>query len=580
MMLFSLVVFGLIYWFYIGPGSHGKKAPSLPPISFEPVSGSTGSGKPIQCKNPANGAILGTLNSYTVEEVENACKLAKEAQKEWAKTDFAERNAVLQDLLDYVVAHRDELARIAVEDSGKTLMEAISGEILTTCEKLRWMILNGARYLKPEYRSAPLLLCIKSARVEYHPLGVVAAIVPFNYPIHNVMSAVSSILFSGNAAVVKVSEFASWSSVHLSNVIKQILANRGHSPDLVQIIHGYGETGAALCSSKNVNKILFIGSPETGSKVMAAAAKNLTPVILELGGKDPFIVLEDADLDHAVDVALRGIFFNSGQNCLAAERFYVHEKIYDIFVKRVEDIVKDFRQGNPLTSCVDIGCMTGSQQFEKLESMIEDAVSKGARLLTGGKRTPESNFFPPTIIADASHSMEVVIEEAFGPIMTIIKFKSDEEVVSLANGTRYGLGMSIFSSNYQRASAISSQIDSGMVTINDFGLAYLIQSLPFGGVKHSGFSKFNGIEGLREFTYIKTIVSDRFGMLAKAPRFVRFPAQAGSPLIMSNILAIIYSIGLSEKLKATKDLIHALIFPPVPKENSADLQNSTKSKSD
>jgi len=532
---------------YLGPGSNARSKPQLPPVQDKGML--MGSGSEIPCRNPADGLLTGTLRSFTPEEVELSCLRAKEAQQSWSKTSFEERRAVLQDMLDFVVKNQDELAHAASLDSGKTLLEAVSGEILPTLEKLRWMIFNAAQYLAPERRSPPLLLFVKEAYVEYIPLGVVGAIVPFNYPVHNVFSAVSSIIFTGNGAVVKVSEHASWSSQYLGKVLRGILAKRGHNPELVHIITGYGETGNALCSSKNINKILFIGSPEVGKLVMAAASKNLTPVILELGGKDPFIVLEDADLDHALDNALRGIYFNQGQNCLAAERFYIHADVYDAFVTSIAARVNSLRQGNSFNEPCDVGCLTNKAQVNKLLAMIQDAKSKGASVLAGGDINPRLNgTLMPTVIAHANHSMDIVNEEAFGPIMTIIKFSNDEDLLKMVNSTRYALGMSIYSKDYSRAKRLASCIDAGMVTINDFGLSYLIQALPFGGVKDSGFGKFNGPEGLRAFCLQRTVVSDRFGMLAKTPSFLQYPVPVVSKDLMVLILQLIYQVDLTKRL--------------------------------
>jgi acyl-CoA reductase-like NAD-dependent aldehyde dehydrogenase len=314
-------------------------------------------------------------------------------------------------------------------------------------------------------------------------------------------------VFAGNAAVVKVSEWATASRQRFDGVFRQLLARRGWSPDLVQLLPGYGDTGAALCRSPRVGKILFIGSPATGKRVMSAASAQLTPVVLELGGKDPFIVLPDAEFDHAVEVALRGVFINNGQNCLAAERLYIHRSIYDKFREEILRRARELRLGVPpcLRAAgdeqgegqVDCGAMTMPGQVEIVASLVSDALDRGARLLLGGiSRLPSEQegeerhrlFFPPTILADVTHEMRIVNEEAFGPVMLLIPFDSDAQLVEMANGTGYGLGGSIFSTDYARAERIGKQISSGMLTINDFGLGYLIQSLPFGGCKVCTFA--------------------------------------------------------------------------------------------
>jgi len=364
---------------------------------------------------------------------------------------------------------------------------------------------------------------------------------------------VSAALFAGNAAVVKVSEFALGSKDDFEEIFRKVLANRGYNPDLVTLLAGEGDTGAALVRS-GVDKILFIGSPETGKKVMNGAAEKLTPVILELGGKDPFIVLDDAELDQAAEIAVRGVFVNCGQNCIAAERLYVHERVFDRFEAKVVAKVRALRQGPSISGgCFDCGSMTMPRQVEIVEELVKDAVNRGAKVLAGGERNsehPEGLFYKPTVLSNVDHSMDIVKKEAFGPVMLLIKFSTDKEVIEMANDSEYALGCSIFSTNYQRAEAIAKCIVSGMVTVNDFGVGYLIQSLPFGGTKMSGFGRFNGPEGLREFSRIKSVVTDRFPIRTKPPRFTSYPVPENASAVVGSAIHVFYSgEGILVKLK-------------------------------
>jgi len=342
--LFDLFLLYVLYklgrWLYSLRDKHKKRSPR----TFELSSKHFGKGKSIACFNPGTGETNGEVKCYTREEVDEVVKRARVAYEEWKNTSFKERRAVLSDLLAAILENQEEICRYSIQDSGKTSLEAKYGEILTTCEKLRYLINHGADSLKPESRTPPLLLFLKKARVEYYPIGIVGIIVPWNYPFHNVASAVSAALFAGNAAVVKVSECSLGSKDYFEGLFRQVLAKRGYNPELVTLMAGEGETGAALVEAE-IDKVLFIGSPATGKRVMTSAAKNLTPVILELGGKDPFIVLDDAELDQATQVALRGSFVNCGQNCIAAERIYVQEGVYGQFVDAVSKIVKNFKQG-------------------------------------------------------------------------------------------------------------------------------------------------------------------------------------------------------------------------------------------
>jgi acyl-CoA reductase-like NAD-dependent aldehyde dehydrogenase len=522
-----------------------KAIPKMAPRSYKLSSTEFAKGEVMHAINPATGEHICDVHSYTAEDVVEVVKRARVAQAEWAETSFDERRAVLADLLHTIVRNQDQICRLSMQDTGKTKMEAEYGEVLTTCEKIRHLIRNGEAALKPEGRSAPLLLFLKKARVEYYPLGVIGIIIPWNYPFHNVASAVVAALFTGNAAVVKVSEFSLSSKDYFEELFRKVLADRGHNPDLVTLMTGGGETGAALVQS-GVDKILFIGSPQTGKRIMAGAAATLTPVILELGGKDPLIVLEDADFDHAVEVALRGVFVNCGQNCIAAERIYVSEKIFDKFEKVVAEKVNAFRQGPAiLGKCTyDCGSMTMPRQLEIVDELVQDAVKNGAKILAGGERNQEFSeglFYKPTVLSNVHQNMRIVNEEAFGPVMLLIKFKSDDEVIKMANGTPYALGCSIISNDLKRAERLAKKIVSGMVTINDFGVSYLIQNLPFGGVNISGFGRFNGPEGLREFSRTKSVVTDRFpGVLTKAPRFTRYPIPDAAPALVQSAICLFY----------------------------------------
>jgi len=541
--LWDVLLFTLLFAIcsHLYSALRGSRGSGKAARTFEP---SSGTGKELKAVNPATNEILTTVRAYTPSEVEECVRRARLAQMEWAETSFAERREVLRDLLHAVVANQDRICQLSMEDTGKTRMEAEYGEILTTCEKIRHIIRYGEDALKSESRGVPLLLFLKKAWVEYHPMGVIGVIVPWNYPFHNVASAAVAALFAGNAAVIKVSEFSLSSKDYFERLFREVLAARGHNPDLVTLLVGEGETGAALVKS-GVDKILFIGSPAVGKRVMEGASANLTPVILELGGKDPFIVLEDADLEHATEVALRGVFVNCGQNCIAAERIYVHQRILSQFEAIVAQKVAAFRQGASVNGgCFDVGSMTMPRQLEIVDELVQDAIKNGAKALAGGQRDqdqPEGLFYRPTVLSQVRQSMRIVNEEVFGPVMLIIPFSSDDEVVRMANATDYALGSSVFSGDSKRALAVARRVVAGMVTINDFGVGYLIQSLPFGGTKISGFGRFGGPEGLREFSRQKSVVADRFpGVLTKAPAFTRYPIPENGPGIVKHAIHFLY----------------------------------------
>lgn len=545
-----------------------RRAPTRPPRDAAKRKHPRGTGQQMKCVAPATGEELGTINAYTPEDVKQAYEAARVAACEggaqaWGRTSFEERRAVLQDIIDWIVDHQPEIIEMSVRDSGKTVTEASMGEVMISCEKLRWLIAHGERCLAREGRPvAALLAFTKKAYVEYKPLGVIGVIVPWNYPFHNVISAVGAALMAGNGALVKVSEYASFGAGRIEQVLREILARRGHDPELVQIVTGYGETGSALVSS-GVDKVLFIGSPAVGKLVMRAASATLTPVILELGGKDPFIVFDDVDFDHCVDIAIRGAFINCGQNCISAERFYVQAGVYDKFVAEVKKRLAKLELGASSIAGArcDFGAITMAQQVNVFSKLIKDAVSKGATLEMGGEaysdaaRTGKGCFFRPTVLSGVTHAMEIANEEAFGPVMSIIKFSTEEEVIKMANCTQYGLGSSVFTTDYTKAERVTSQLVTGMTTVNDFGMVPMVQSLPFGGVKHSGFGAFNGAEGLRGFSRTHAVVTDRFPMRTQTPKFLQYPVSKNAINVVQAGVRMIWGRGWIASAKALVDML-------------------------
>ncbi|HXG28833.1 MAG TPA: aldehyde dehydrogenase family protein [Nevskiales bacterium] len=463
----------------------------------------------IECFNPATGERLGALPAATPEDVAAAVERARVAQRAWAQSRFAQRRAVLGHLLDHILAHTDELCAEIVRDSGKTFENALLGEILPVCNKLRWLMKNGERHLKPERMPSGLLLH-KQGRIEYRPLGVVACILPWNYPFQNIFASLAPPLMAGNAVIVKPSEMVAWSTQRFQRILDEALAKEGFSPDTVQIINGFGDTGAALVRSR-VQKILFIGSVPNGRRIIEGSAEHLTPVILELGGKDPLIVCEDADLEHAVHSALGGCFINLGQNCIAAERILLLDGIYDRFVAEVTRHAAQLRQGVPTApGTLDVGAMTSPLQVKIVDELVRDALAHGARALVGGRKPDgPGNFYPPTVLADVTPDMRIANEEVFGPVMLLMRVQDDEHAIRLANATAFGLQSSVLSRDAARAERIAARLEAGATCINDFGLCYLNQDLPFGGVKHSGFGRMNGRDGLRAYTNAKAVLGDR-----------------------------------------------------------------------
>jgi acyl-CoA reductase-like NAD-dependent aldehyde dehydrogenase len=517
------------------------------PISVERQSVLTEQATHIPCVDPATRERLGEVRIDSPEDVDSAVARAKVAQRAWRTTSFEARRKVLRKLLAYTVDNKDEICLAVQSDSGKTRENALMGEIWPTCEKFRWMIKNGEKHLRPERVSSGLLMH-KKARLEYHPLGVVAAIIPWNYPFQNIVNPLIPALMSGNAIVLKPSEWVAWSSAKFIDALRNVVEEAGHDPDLIQAVQGYGATGAALARSA-VDMILFIGSVNNGRRVVEASAERVIPVVMELGGKDAFVVCDDADLEQAVHASLAGCYINCGQNCVASERILVYDAIYDAFEKRVGELVRGFRQGSSREGVVDVGAIVTPLQLDIIEKAVDGAVAQGARIVAGGKRalTDKGDYFEPTILADVTPEMDIAQDEVFGPVMLLMRVSNDGEAVKVANGVSYGLSSSVFSKNRGRARKIASDLEAGMSAINEFGgVTYMAQGLTFGGVKASGFGRMNGREGLRSMCNIKAVVDDRFPI--NQPNRI-FPVAEKDYGVFSGVIEMIYGSGLVQRLR-------------------------------
>lgn len=510
----------------------------------------------IDCISPSTREKLGTVRVDSPDEIRAIVRRARKAQPELAKASHAQRRRVLTRVLGQMLDHADELCELVSSVSGKSREHAMMGEIWPVAEKLRWTSANAAKHLAKE-RVSSGMLAHKKATIEYVPRGVVGGIVPWNYPLQNLMNPIIPALASGNACVVKASEWVALASARVERIWHEALAAEDLPTELVRIVNGYAETGQALVESVDV--VIFIGSVPNGKKVVEASAKSLTQVVLELGGKDPFVVCDDADLEQAVHGALAGTFINCGQNCVASERIILHQGIADAFEARVREIVSGFRQGPPLEGRqVDVGGMVTPLQRKLVEGLVARAVAQGARVVTGGKSvlSERGEFFAPTILADVTPEMEIMQEETFGPVMLLCRVRDDEHAISVANGTRFGLGASVFSKDHARAKRIADRIDAGMTAINDFGgLTYMAQDLPFGGVKESGFGRLNGRDGLRALTSAKAVLEDRFPLHFPNVVFPTRPSDYGNA---SGAIDLLYGPGLERKLRGLVRIVGEL----------------------
>ncbi|TIB81600.1 putative meiotic recombination-related protein [Wallemia mellicola] len=523
----------------------------------------------ITCYDPSTGQFIDAIKAANEQDIKSQIQLAKAAQVEWKSSNWSRRLKVLNSLLDWVVSDIDNLVDVACRDTGKTKVDAAFGEILTTAEKLRWMINNAKSILSPQRRHTNLLLAHKSSKVVYEPLGVTVASVSWNYPAHNSLSPIIASLISGNACIVKGSELVAWSTKWFIGAAQECLRVNGEDPNLIQLVICYPEVVETLTTSNDIDHITFIGSELVGKKVASAASKNLKPCCIELGGKDPAIILESADLNFFESTFMRSAFQAAGQNCIGIERFIIHEKIYTDFIERMDKRVKELRLGPSLKegSCSDVGAMISDTRFAKLEELIQNAIKQGARLLVGGKRYqhplyPKGHYFEPTLLVDVTKDMEIFHEELFAPVMTVIKAQSTNHAIDLANGTRFGLGAAVFGNNKAECRLVSENLKCGMVSLNDFGVFYLNQSMPFGGVKSSGYGRFGGPEGLQGLCNPKVIIEDRFFSLIRTPipKPLDYPIKSAvsSWSFVKGLVEVVYATEIKAKILGLKDLLKGL----------------------
>ncbi|TNC26101.1 aldehyde dehydrogenase family protein [Amycolatopsis alkalitolerans] len=455
--------------------------------------------------NPATDEVVGTYPVHTAEQVHETVELARVAAGWWASLGFDGRRARLLRWAAHVTRHLDELCAVVQAENGKPHGDA-QLEAILAIEHIAWAARHAPKILGRRRRSPGLLLGNHTASVEYQPLGVIGVIGPWNYPVYTPMGSITYALAAGNAVVFKPSEFTPGVGKWLVDSFAEVV---GEQP-VFQLVTGFGATGAALVSA-GVDKIAFTGSTATGKKIMAAAAETLTPVVIEAGGKDALIVDSDADLTAAAEAAVWGAFSNSGQTCVGVERVYVHENVYDSFVDKVVELTGKVRPGT------EYGPITMPAQLEVIRRHIADALAHGGRALTGGK--VGERYVEPTVLVDVPEDSEAILEETFGPTMTVAKVRDMDEAVEKANATRYGLGSTVFSK--RRGAAIAARLKAGMTSVNAPFSFTGIGSLPFGGVGDSGFGRIHGPEGLREFARPKAVARQRFAVPLKLTTFSR-----------------------------------------------------------
>ncbi len=493
--------------------------------------------------NPATGEVVGEFGVSTPSEVRGAVAVARFAQEKWAREPLAKRIAVLRRFTEVLAAKKDEVAGLISAEAGKPVVEAMTTEVLIVLDSARFCMENAARVLREEPVAIgnPALLS-RSARTVHEPLGVVGIIAPWNYPFSIPAVDALAALVMGNAVVLKPSEL----TPACGHKLLSLLIEAGLPAGLLQVVDGFGETGAALIAA-GVDKIIFTGSVATGKRVGVACAEKLVPCLLELGGKDAMLVLEDADVDVASSAAVWGSMMNSGQTCISVERCLVHRSIYDKFVDACVDKIRQLRVGKGSDPYTDVGPMISSRQLEIVERQVNAAVEHGARAICGGHRLPDlgPNFYAPTVVIDIPDEAALWCEETFGPVLSIAPFESDAEAIVRANDSNFGLAASVWTTNRRRGEHVARQIHAGAVLINDLLTSFGTSEAPHGGVKESGIGRTHGMIGLREMVKPKFIAVERLPKMKQLWWFKYTPELKQQ---MSGFVDMLFGKGLGKRI--------------------------------
>ena len=497
-----------------------------------PVSG----GIPVE--NPATGETIAHVPDLSAQEVAEMAARARAAQPEWEAYGFEGRARVMLRAQKWVMDNAERIVQTIMSETGKTFEDAELAEIGYAGNAFGFRAKYGPGDLADErIKSSQVLVKGKKLINRFRPLGLIGVIGPWNYPLTNSFGDCIPALMAGNSVILKPSEITPLTSMLLAEGMRE----SGLPENVLQIATGRGETGAALI--EHVDMIMFTGSTRTGKKVAEAAARRLIPASLELGGKDPMIVLSDADLERAANFATYYSMQNAGQTCISIERVYVEEPVYDEFVSKVAEKVRELRVGKPEgPGSVEVGAITFPPQMETIKDHVADAVQKGARVLAGGNQAPGAGrFFEPTVLVDVDHTMKCMTEETFGPTLPIMKVSDADEAVRLSNDSDYGLGASVFSRDTEKGEQIARRLHSGAANVNDAMINYTVLELPMGGAKESGLGSRHGAGGIRKYCSQQAIVVTP--KLAMKKEIFMYPYKSRTSKMLAGFFKFMYGRG-------------------------------------
>ena len=460
--------------------------------------------------NPATGKEIGRVAETSAEETKAAVEKSREAFQSWRNTSFATRKRFIMKAREVILAEMDEIARLISDESGKPVAEAFAMEIAPVLDLMQYFARNAEKLLKPRKINIGLYATLgRSSKIIYQPHGVVGIIPAWNYPFSIPLGEAVMALMAGNTVVLKPSELTPFIGLKIGEIFEKA----GLPENIIQVVTGAGATGAALVEA-SPDKIMFTGSVATGKKIAEAAAKNLTSVVLELGGKDPMVVFADANLELAAGAAVWGAFCNAGQSCSSVERLYVEEPAVEKLTNLIVEKTKKLRLGAGHEETTDIGAMSSERQLKIVEDHIASFEKEGAKILTGGKS--KDLFFEPTVIAGATNEMRAMQEETFGPTLPIATFRTEEEAIQLANDTEFGLTASVWTRDLAKGKRVAEKIEAGTVCVNEVLYTHGIGQTPWGGFKNSGRGRTHGVEGLMELVQPQHIHVNRLAILPDA----------------------------------------------------------------
>jgi acyl-CoA reductase-like NAD-dependent aldehyde dehydrogenase len=497
-------------------------------------------GGELRVVNPATLELVGSVPTVAPEAVQELVAEARLAQERFGQVSLAERRALLVSIAELVLERADEIADVIVAETAKPRAEAFTTELFPALDALTWLARNMPKLLAPERIRYPQLhLKHKRAELQYEPLGVVGVIAPWNFPFAIPFTQAAYAVAAGNAVVLKPSELTPFSGA----LVEQLFSDAGTPPSLVRVAQGDGEVGAALVRAHGLGKVLFTGSGEVGRVVAAAAGRRLVPVTLELGGKDPMVVLDDADLGRAVDGALWASFFNCGQVCSGVERIYVEGALYEPFV---EELAVRAR-------ALELGPLISEAQRDRLDELVVDALARGARALAGGCAPERPGwYYEPTVLVDVPAGARIEHDETFGPVVTVVRVQDEAAAVRAANGGVFGLGASVWTRSGERAARVARKLRAGSVWHNDHAYSYASAQATWGGRGESGFGRTHSKHGLYDLTAPKFV--DRDSGRVRAPWW--FPYDEDTAAAFRGAARVLYG---SHKLKTAWRERHALV---------------------